>query len=888
MRHLSSVWTNLPIRHKGAAVISIPVACLIVSLTTFGLLQQRINDAEAWVKHTQEVRLKSEKILRTLIEAETSVRGYMVAQKPNFLETYTQASSQLPLALNQLSQLVSDNPPQVNRLQEITQLVNSKLDLLQSQVAFVKDNNNTNEAALMQLVSQGNVTTNRIRDRFNEFTSTEEELMQKRQQQLQQQQQATTAVLWLAALIGVGGGLSANNLYSVGIVRRMRQLQDNAYRLAKGEPLIELIPGKDEISSLDQVVHATAEQISRRETLLREANARIAQAAQKEKALIENSLDVICSIDAEGRFVDVNSACIKLWGYQPAELIGRRYIELVIPEDVDKTIAVAADVVSGKPLTGFENRYQRKDDSIIDLLWSACWSESEQLMFCVARDNTQRKEVERLKNEFVSTVSHELRTPLTSLRGFSELLLNKPCSPEKQRKYITIMSNESKRLTNLINDFLDIQRIESGLQAYNFEPINLSELLYETAQLFVQTSDLHTLKIEVPDSLPLVKADSDRIRQVLSNLLSNAIKYSPEGGEVALSACEEETAVRISVSDQGMGMTPEAMQKLFTKFYRVDNANTRKIGGTGLGLSLVKAIVEDHGGNVTVESEPGMGSAFHFTLPKVVIKSTAIVQELPSTEQIDILLVVEDDPAYTQLLREQFEPLGLNVVSTAFAEQAVQLLEQRLPRLVLLDILLLGNMDGWDFLVALKSNRKLHSLPVLVITATEPNVRGLAFRGTDYLPKPVVPELLVETVRYHLPRLSGKTILITDDDADTRTSFIQYLTSAAQQTDASDRDVNFLEAKNGATCLQRISQEVPDLLILDLIMPEMDGFEVLRRLRADKRAMNLPVIVVTGIDLSAEEKSYLKSKMATLVKKQETSAEELSKTVKQILGVSEQ
>jgi PAS domain S-box-containing protein len=379
--------------------------------------------------------------------------------------------------------------------------------------------------------------------------------------------------------------------------------------------------GKDELSQVDQALHLTAAQIAEREMQLRHANRLLEEAARKEKALINNSLDTICSIDAEGKFVDVSPACLRLWGYEVEELIGRRYIDLVVPEDVERTLATASEMIAGKAVSGFENRYRRKDGTVVDLMWSAMWSEPEQLTFCVARDITERKEVERLKNEFISTVNHELRTPLTSLRGFTELLLKKKITPEKQQHYLTIIFNETQRLTNLINDFLDIQRIESGSQTYYFEPIDISPLLHEVIFLFAPNHRQHEFDVDVPDSLPLVWADADRIRQVLFNLVSNAVKYSPDPGKIQVSVGEQETTIKVSVADQGIGIPSAAMSKLFTKFYRADNAATRKIGGTGLGLSLVKAIVEAHHGTIEVDSEPGRGSTFSFIAVAILFRT---------------------------------------------------------------------------------------------------------------------------------------------------------------------------------------------------------------------------------------------------------------------------
>jgi signal transduction histidine kinase len=232
------------------------------------------------------------------------------------------------------------------------------------------------------------------------------------------------------------------------------------------------------------------------------------------------------------------------------------------------------------------------------------------------QSKAQLLERERLKDELISIVSHELRTPLTSLRGFAELMLKRTFPSEKQREFLTIIHTEALRLTNLINDFLDLQRIESGRQAYDFASVSVLPLLSETVAVFTRDGGKHCLRLEAADPLPPIWADADRLRQVLTNLLSNAVKFSPQGGEIRVGARGEGDHVVIWVADQGIGMTPDTMQKIFTKFYRADNKETRQIGGTGLGLALVKDLVEAHHGRVWMESEPGWGSTFFFTIPR--------------------------------------------------------------------------------------------------------------------------------------------------------------------------------------------------------------------------------------------------------------------------------
>ena len=229
-------------------------------------------------------------------------------------------------------------------------------------------------------------------------------------------------------------------------------------------------------------------------------------------------------------------------------------------------------------------------------------------------DITERKEIERMKNDFVAVVSHELRTPLASLRGFVELMLHRDYPAEKQRHFLEIIFRESDRLGRLINDVLDLQRIESGRQILQPGPVSMAEVARETAELFASSDRLHCILTEVAPGFPRVHADPGAVRQVLNNLVSNALKYSPGGGTVRIGAREQGGQALVYVSDEGLGIPCEQLSKIFSKFYRAPGTVARKIGGSGLGLAVVKGIVEAHGGRVWAESTPQKGSTFYFTL----------------------------------------------------------------------------------------------------------------------------------------------------------------------------------------------------------------------------------------------------------------------------------
>jgi PAS domain S-box-containing protein len=364
--------------------------------------------------------------------------------------------------------------------------------------------------------------------------------------------------------------------------------------------------------------------------LAEKATSSLRQSERYFRALIENASDLITIVDSHGVIQYCNPAYERGLGYHPTELLRKSAVDLVHPDDRHRVLqAFSKSRLDSTAL--LECRVLHKDGD-----WRIFEAGADNLLhdpavqgvIITSRDITERKQIERLKDELVSTVSHELRTPLTSLRGFTELMLKKDFSRDKQREFLTIIQNESIRLTNLINDFLDLQRMESGRQTYNFSPIHIDMLMREVAAIIAPDNGRHPLHTAFPGQLPQVHADADRLRQVLSNLISNAVKYSPQGGRITVGARQQKGEVVAWVADEGMGIPPEAIPRLFTKFFRVDSRDTRSISGTGLGLSLVKRIIEAHEGRVWVESVEGVGSTFFFTLP--ILEQPNISQEQES------------------------------------------------------------------------------------------------------------------------------------------------------------------------------------------------------------------------------------------------------------------
>jgi len=498
------------------------------------------------------------------------------------------------------------------------------------------------------------------------------------------------------------------------------------------------------------------------------------------------------------------------------------------------------------------------------------------------RDVTKEREAERIKDEFVSLVSHELRTPLTSIKGYVDLLIDGDAGEvtEEQMEFLEIVKSNSDRLVMLVNDLLDVSRIEAGRINLRLQPVDLAGSIDEVATSLrpLMEQKGQSLRLELPEDLPNVMADRDRLVEIVTNLLSNAHKYTLEGGSVTVRARAVIDEVQVEVSDTGVGMTPDERDKLFTKFFRAQNPATQNVSGTGLGLNIVKSLVEKQGGRIWVTSEPTKGSTFTFTIPTVgtpALERTAAPAapaRAPVTKVGARILVVDDDPDHVGLFRHFLERGGYQVLVAHDARTALQTAQRERPDLITLDVNLPDD-DGFTLLEWLKADPATAPIPVIMLSVVEDTGRGLLMGAVDYLHKSKIDEqVLLSHVGSIVRSPEPQVVLVADDEEDIRSLIAGHLRRAGHQV---------LEAADGEQALQAArAGQPPNLVLLDIRMPRLDGLGVLRALRDDEATRNLPVVMMTASrGMSASDRSAIDQLGASVLLHKPSSAEELAELI---------
>jgi signal transduction histidine kinase/CheY-like chemotaxis protein/HAMP domain-containing protein len=487
----------------------------------------------------------------------------------------------------------------------------------------------------------------------------------------------------------------------------------------------------------------------------------------------------------------------------------------------------------------------------------------------IARDAAQ--EASRTKSSFLANMSHELRTPLNAIIGVTEMLQEdaRELNREDEIEPLDRVQRAARHLLALINDILDLSKIEAGKMDLVLERFSIATLIDDVVHTVesIASKNGNRIVVNCPDGIGSIYADQIRVRQALMNLVSNASKFT-SNGTVTVSAATMRTVdgdrVEFAVMDTGIGMSPDQLAKLFQEFSQADSSTTRKYGGTGLGLAISRRFCQMMGGDISVESELGHGSKFVITLPihggdaetPVRTSEPSRLRMAGSQRQAPLILVVDDDPTVREVVGRYLEREGFTFAEANGGREGLRLARELNPAAITLDITM-PDLDGWTVLAAIKGDPALAEIPVILLTIIDEKNRGFALGASEYLVKPIDREKLIRVLR-QLSTPSGGSILVVDDDQISRAGLRNSLEQA---------DWQVVEADNGQVALTLLKEGSPSAILLDLMMPEMDGFEFLDEIRRHEEWRDIPVIVITARDVTAEERARLNGRVESVVQK---------------------
>ncbi len=522
--------------------------------------------------------------------------------------------------------------------------------------------------------------------------------------------------------------------------------------------------------------------------------------------------------------------------------------------------------------------------------------------------NTELEKAYRVKSDFLASMSHELRTPLNSIIGFSSVLLGPngdPLTKDQSMALEKVLKN-GKHLLQLINDILDFSKLESGRMTVNVETDEVGNVVANslmTVEGLLKGKEI-TLKQNLAEGLPILKTDVLKIKQVLVNLLSNAAKFT-DRGEIVVTVTKRNGDVAFAVRDSGIGIESKNYEKVFEEFQQIDNSNTRKYKGTGLGLPISRRLARVLGGDLTVESELGKGSTFTMVIPAVFPEEQKVKVEKPAAppppplsmpsfvkgvvpvqsaaprpatsapEGSTSVLCIDDDPDVIEILTKYLVPEGYSVTGANSGDEGIKLALEHRPSLITLDIMM-PHKDGWQVLRELKANDQLKDIPVIIHSIIDNKPLAVSLGAIDVIAKPAEPKRLLSLVQ-RAANSRERFVLVVDDNEDFTLAVKRLLEAEGFKVET---------ANSGEDALKVLDRAIPSIIFLDLIMPQMNGFDVMQRIRRNEAWKDIPVVVLSGKELTKEEWERLNAYTKDFVKKGEFTQETISNTIKQILRKS--
>ncbi len=642
-------------------------------------------------------------------------------------------------------------------------------------------------------------------------------------------------------------------------------------------------------------------------------------------ALAESSADAIIGEDLEGTIISWNREAENLFGYESSEIVGESIMKIVPEELQEELTAALSRVTTGDSIRDWETMRKRKDGTqiLVSVTISPIYNRNGDIIgvSSIDRDLTERqKYIETLrqqtaelentneqllkmkdraetanqtKSQFLANMSHELRTPLNAIIGYSEMMLEDidrgeqeslPDDLEKIRK-------AGRHLLELINDVLDLSKIEAGKMELFVEEINPESFVTEIVETVAPLAKANTNQVMLSDlgPLPNMVTDRTKLRQILFNVLSNASKFT-ENGRIDLSVktvqMSAEPWIEFTIQDTGIGMTEEQLDSVFDAFSQAEQSTSRKYGGTGLGLAIVGQFSQMLGGNYEVTSQLGEGTTFTIRLPQRLevpvfrkdqdeapLAETSASAETSESEDRETVLVIDDDPRVHDMLTRFLSRDGLKVVTASNGVDGLEKARKLRPMAITLD-LLMPSMDGWAVFRELKDDPELCEIPVVILSIVDDQEMGFALGVSNYLTKPIEMPRLASLLKQYRSHESACSLLVVDDDADTRMRIAEAM---------AEEGWSVVEAGDGQQGLDQLNSQRPDLIVLDLLMPGVDGFEFMSELRKNEKWQSIPVVVVTAKDLTQEERERLSGRVESIIQKNASRGDELLEQIRKYL-----
>ncbi|WP_122464517.1 CHASE3 domain-containing protein [Brevundimonas lutea] len=807
-----------------AAVIAALATATLLALAGWELFREfeRGRVLRAEVERSHETRAQILRVFSLLQDAETGQRGFVITGQDQFLGPYVAARGELSNQMADLAELFEGHPVQAADYVGLADLVEAKEQTLEEGISIRRDQGQDAAIAYVS-TGVGKTAMDRIRVVVDRMVEAEAGFLE---------------------------SLSARS----------------EARSGRAEAMVVGV-----FAILVAVVIGTAFLMWRYVRTRRSLLGRVQATVARQQAIFDSAIDAIVTLNPSGSIESINAAGERMFGWSAAEL-DRRDVAVLVDLAGEgegaflKRLGASHGALQGGIVRELTARRRDGATFPVDVALGIMELPTGSHIVAVVRDISERRRIEEMKEQFVSTVSHELRTPLTSIAGSLGLLAGGAAGalPDKAQRLIGIAHANSQRLVRLINDILDVEKIESGKLLLEMSPLDLRAIAERSLESAAGYAEERSVSLVLRDGPAApVRGDADRLIQVVVNLLSNAAKFSPAGGEVVVCVDPQTRIARLSVIDQGPGIPDEFRSRIFGKFAQADASDTRAKGGTGLGLAISREIAERHGGRLWFESTPGEGATFHLDLP--------LVAEVEAREgEGPRLLIVEDDADAAEVLATMLVQDGFIADTARTAREGLAAARRGGYAAVLVD-LNLPDADGIGLIRALRASPDTHELPVVVVSAdvTRGRARGASLEVVDWMEKPFNQDRLRAAVDAVLARSQSRrpVVLHIDDDRDILEVTASALGSAVEMTSA----VSLADAR------QSLARRRPDLVILDLGLPDGSGLELLSDLK-DEADEPIPVVIYSAQEMDAA----LAGRAEAVLTKSRTSLASLARTVRRL------